>query len=107
MQSLRPNPDAIYQNVSHALKTISKKEGARTVIRGVNIVIAGAGPAHAVYFASYEVARKSLGNVRSSSGQNNPIANGKMNMRAIYFIAIYNKRNMHSCFYCRAFLVKL
>ncbi len=77
MQSLRPNPDAIYQNVAHALKTITKKEGGRTVIRGVNIVIAGAAPAHGVYFASYEMARKALGNVRSASGQNSHIVNGK------------------------------
>lgn len=75
MQSLRPNPNAIYQNVGHALKTIAKKEGGRTVIRGVNIVIAGAGPAHGIYFASYEMARKSLGNVRSTSGQNSAMAN--------------------------------
>lgn len=77
MQSLRPNPNAVYQSVGHALKTIAKKEGGKTVVRGVNVVIAGAGPAHAVYFSSYEMARKSLGNVRSSSGQNNPAANGR------------------------------
>jgi solute carrier family 25 iron transporter 28/37 len=77
MQSLRPNPNAIYQNVIHALKTITQKEGGRTVIRGVNIVIAGAGPAHGVYFASYEMIRTALGNVRSTSGHNNPAANGK------------------------------
>ena len=76
MQSLRPNPNAMYQNVVHALKTIAQREGGKTVIRGVNIVMAGAGPAHGVYFASYEVARKSLGNVRSTSGQNNASANG-------------------------------
>ena len=76
MQSLRPNPNAIYQNVVHALKTITKKEGGTTVIRGINIVMAGAGPAHGVYFASYEVARKALGNVRSASGQNSAVANG-------------------------------
>lgn len=76
MQSLQPNPKAIYHNVAHALRTIAKNEGGRTVIRGINIVAAGAGPAHSVYFASYEVARRFLGNVRSSSGQNNPIANG-------------------------------
>ena len=76
MQSLRPNPNAIYQNVVHALKTIARKEGGTTVIRGINIVMAGAGPAHSVYFASYEVARKALGNVRSTSGQNSAAANG-------------------------------
>ena len=77
MQSLRPNPRASYHNIAHALKTIAKNEGGKTVIRGVNVVAAGAGPAHSVYFASYEVARKALGNVRSSSGHNNPLANGK------------------------------
>ena len=81
MQSLRPNPNAIYQNVVHALKTITKKEGGTTVIRGINIVMAGAGPAHGVYFASYEVARKALGNVRSASGQNSAVANGMFTMK--------------------------
>lgn len=75
MQSLRPNPNANYNNIGHALRTITKKEGGRTIIRGVNIVALGAGPAHSVYFASYEIARKALGNVRSSSGNNNPFAN--------------------------------
>lgn len=79
MQSLRPDKNAVYQSVRHAFKTISVMEGGRTVIRGVNIVIAGAGPAHGVYFSSYEVARKALGNVRSDSGKNNPFANGKPN----------------------------
>ena len=83
MQSLRPNPNAMYQNVIHALKTITQKEGGRTVIRGVNIVIAGAGPAHGVYFASYEMIRKALGNVRSTSGQNKPAANGKLNKNCL------------------------
>ena len=76
---MQPNPKAMYRGITHALKTITVNEGARTIVRGVNVVAVGAGPAHSVYFASYEIARKALGNVRSSSGQNNPIANGKFN----------------------------
>ena len=76
MQSLQPNPNARYRGIAHALKTIARTEGKTAVIRGVNVVAVGAGPAHSLYFASYELARKAMGNVRSSSGQNNPVANG-------------------------------
>ncbi|KAJ3129033.1 Fe(2+) transporter [Irineochytrium annulatum] len=54
MQVLSPHPQAIYSGVSNALTRISTTEGFKALWRGVNSVIIGAGPAHALYFATYE-----------------------------------------------------
>ncbi|RKO86087.1 mitochondrial carrier domain-containing protein, partial [Blyttiomyces helicus] len=54
MQILSPNPAAIYTGVANALTRITTTEGFNTLWRGVNSVIVGAGPAHALYFATYE-----------------------------------------------------
>ncbi|KAJ3005926.1 Fe(2+) transporter [Thoreauomyces humboldtii] len=54
MQVLSPNPQAIYSGVVNALSRISTAEGSRALWRGVSSVIVGAGPAHALYFATYE-----------------------------------------------------
>ncbi|KAI8817646.1 mitochondrial carrier domain-containing protein [Fimicolochytrium jonesii] len=54
MQVLSPSPQAIYTGVANALSRISTAEGASTLWRGVTSVIVGAGPAHALYFATYE-----------------------------------------------------
>ncbi|KAI8868011.1 mitochondrial carrier [Ramicandelaber brevisporus] len=45
---------AIYSGVLNAARQISTTEGARTLWRGINSVILGAGPSHALYFATYE-----------------------------------------------------
>ena len=60
MQSLRPHPNAVYRNIKHASLEIIKKEGFRRVWRGLPIVAMGAGPAHALYFTSYEYTKKLL-----------------------------------------------
>jgi len=62
MQSLRPHPQAQYRSVSHAFQKIINTEGFARPMRGVNIVAFGAGPAHALYFGSYETVKKMLGN---------------------------------------------
>lgn len=54
MQSLQPNPHAVYKNVSEALYKMIRFEGILRPIRGMNAVIIGAGPAHALYFSCYE-----------------------------------------------------
>ncbi|KAF9314490.1 Fe(2+) transporter [Linnemannia elongata] len=51
----------MYSGVFNAASRISTTEGARTLWRGVNSVIMGAGPAHALYFATYEYAKESFG----------------------------------------------
>ncbi|XP_078449013.1 mitoferrin-1-like isoform X6 [Lampetra planeri] len=71
MQSLFPDPRAAYRNVFHALRTIVRTEGAWRPVRGVNAMAAGAGPAHALYFACYEHVKASL-----SGGRNSHLANG-------------------------------
>ncbi|KAJ3046039.1 Fe(2+) transporter [Rhizophlyctis rosea] len=54
MQLLSPNPQAIYSGVANALSRITTTEGFNALWRGVSSVIVGAGPAHALYFATYE-----------------------------------------------------
>ena len=41
--------------------TITKVEGFRTLWRGVSSAVVGAGPAHAVYFATYESVKHAMG----------------------------------------------
>lgn len=60
MQSLKPNPNATYKNILHAIKCIIKREGLFAPLRGINIVALGSGPAHALYFSSYEYVKKRL-----------------------------------------------
>ncbi|XP_002167044.1 mitoferrin-1 [Hydra vulgaris] len=73
MQSLRPDPRAVYTSIHHALKKIMQTEGIFRPFHGVNIVALGAGPAHALYFSSYELTKKLFGN--DVNGANLPIAN--------------------------------
>ncbi|KAG0005013.1 Fe(2+) transporter [Entomortierella chlamydospora] len=61
MQILQPTPQAVYSGVINAASRISTTEGAKTLWRGINSVIMGAGPAHALYFATYEFAKESFG----------------------------------------------
>jgi solute carrier family 25 iron transporter 28/37 len=61
MQVLRPHPEAIYKDSFDALKSAARsQEGLRRLWRGVWSVVIGAGPAHALYFGSYEQAKKLL-----------------------------------------------
>lgn len=61
MQILQPTPQAVYSGVINAASRISTTEGARTLWRGVNSVIMGAGPAHALHFATLEFVQDALG----------------------------------------------
>lgn len=60
MQVLRPHPSAVYSGVVHAFQEIISREGVTRLYRGIMSIVAGAGPAHAIYFASYEQAKKIL-----------------------------------------------
>ena len=77
MQSLRPHPQAVYRNVKDAFTKIISREGITRPMRGVNVVALGAGPAHAMYFGSYEIMKKFLGN--NGNGGHFPVANGMLN----------------------------
>ena len=73
MQSIKPCPEARYTNVFNGLATIVRKEGPLRMVRGLHVVAAGAGPAHAVYFACYERLKAML----STHPGRNPLANGE------------------------------
>ncbi|KAL1924246.1 uncharacterized protein VTP21DRAFT_7281 [Calcarisporiella thermophila] len=72
MQVLTPTPGAVYNGITHAVSRITTTEGALTLWRGVNSVILGAGPAHALYFATYEKCKDALGGNREG---HHPFAN--------------------------------
>lgn len=75
MQSLQPDPKAQYRSVFEALQRIVRTEGVLRPLRGLNITVLGAGPAHALYFACYERVKHTLSNVIQNGG-NSHIANG-------------------------------
>lgn len=61
MQVLSSSPAAMYSNMSDAFTRITTTEGTKRLWRGVASVIMGAGPAHAVYFGTYELAKDFAG----------------------------------------------
>lgn len=61
MQVLSASPAATYTGVAQAFSRISTAEGARALWRGVTSVILGAGPAHALYFGTYEAVKDVTG----------------------------------------------
>ncbi|XP_028661874.1 mitoferrin-1 [Erpetoichthys calabaricus] len=75
MQSLQPDPKARYQSVYQGLSRIIRTEGIMRPMRGIGITMAGAGPAHALYFAGYEKLKWKLSNI-IHPGSNSHIANG-------------------------------
>lgn len=75
MQSLQPEPAARYRNVMDALRRIIATEGVWRPLRGLNATAIGAGPAHALYFASYEKLKRTLSDV-IHPGANSHLANG-------------------------------
>uniref|UniRef100_A0A2I3H906 Mitoferrin-1 n=1 Tax=Nomascus leucogenys TaxID=61853 RepID=A0A2I3H906_NOMLE len=78
MQSLSPDPKAQYTSIYGALKKIMRTEGFWRPLRGVNVMIMGAGPAHAMYFACYENMKRTLNDVFHHQG-NSHLANGSRN----------------------------
>ncbi|KAF1843898.1 asparaginyl-tRNA synthetase [Cucurbitaria berberidis CBS 394.84] len=74
MQIVNPSPSAMYSGISNAMVTISRAEGFSTLWRGLSSVVMGAGPAHAVYFASYEATKHALGGNEGGSEEHHPFA---------------------------------
>uniref|UniRef100_A0A1L8E0X7 Putative mitochondrial solute carrier protein n=1 Tax=Nyssomyia neivai TaxID=330878 RepID=A0A1L8E0X7_9DIPT len=58
MQSLSPVTKG--STIMSTMTTMIQKEGIFRPVRGMGAVVAGAGPAHAFYFASYEYSKTSL-----------------------------------------------
>ncbi|MBN3301258.1 MFRN1 protein, partial [Amia calva] len=75
MQSLQPDPQAQYRGVYEALRRIVRTEGLLRPLRGLNVTMLGAGPAHALYFACYERVKHTLSDVLHN-GRNSHVANG-------------------------------
>ncbi|KAI9823520.1 MAG: asparaginyl-tRNA synthetase [Phylliscum demangeonii] len=61
MQVINPSPAAVYTGMTNAALRISSTEGVRSLWRGISSVALGAGPAHAVYFATYEAVKQAMG----------------------------------------------
>lgn len=76
MQCLVPDPRANYRNVSDALYRIIRYEGIRRTLRGVDAVVYGAGPAHALYFATYEKMKTILCSKQHSNHLAHGVAGG-------------------------------
>ena len=93
MQIINPSAGGLYTGLSNAVSTIYRIEGLRTLWRGVSSVIVGAGmqrqdsktscigltrtigPAHAVYFGTYEVVKEFAGG-NVEDGKHHPGAAG-------------------------------
>ncbi|KFM78170.1 Mitoferrin-2, partial [Stegodyphus mimosarum] len=60
MQTLKPNPEAKYRSITEALFKMIRNEGILRPVRGMSAVVVGAGPAHALYFSTYEKMKRFL-----------------------------------------------
>lgn len=74
MQVANPSPAAVYTGISNAMITITRLEGFRALWRGVSSVVMGAGPAHAVYFATYEAVKHAAGGNEGGKHEHHPFA---------------------------------
>ena len=54
MQSIGATSESRYRGITHGLTTMWRSEGVLRPYRGMTAVMAGAGPAHGFYYASYE-----------------------------------------------------
>ncbi|KAJ1940409.1 Fe(2+) transporter, partial [Kickxella alabastrina] len=74
MQVVGSPSSMVYSGITHAFKVITTTEGVRSLWRGVMSVVLGAGPAHAVYFATYEHTKKAF--TTAAGGNANALAAG-------------------------------
>lgn len=65
MQVFTTQPAAVYTGMTQAFSRVVSTEGASRLWRGVWSVILGAGPAHAVYFGTYEAVKDFAGGNRA------------------------------------------
>ncbi|PRW51045.1 mitochondrial carrier [Chlorella sorokiniana] len=61
MQALAHPGQQLHSSVVTALRTVLRREGVGGLYRGVTAMALGAGPSHALYFASYEAAKQLYG----------------------------------------------
>ena len=74
MQILNPSTTPAYSGVLRSTLQIARGEGFFSLWRGMSSVIVGAGPAHAVYFATYEAVKHAMGG--NQAGVHHPLAAG-------------------------------
>lgn len=74
MQIISPQPGAVYNGMIQGTYRIATSEGIRNLWRGMSSVVVGAGPAHAVYFATYEAVKHLMGG--NKAGEHHPLAAG-------------------------------
>eukprot|EP00047_Mylnosiga_fluctuans_P005262 m.239401 g.239401 ORF g.239401 m.239401 type:complete len:309 (+) comp13481_c0_seq1:264-1190(+) len=72
MQSLKPSEAARYSGLVHGLRTMVQTEGVSSLFAGIRVVAGGAGPAHALYFATYEQSKIMFG-VKGDSEEHYPV----------------------------------
>ncbi|EGD78225.1 solute carrier protein [Salpingoeca rosetta] len=60
LQKVNPHPGGTYKGMAHCMSTMIRTEGTTSLFRGINAVLLGAGPAHALYFSVYERAKKAV-----------------------------------------------
>ncbi|KAK4228145.1 mitochondrial carrier domain-containing protein [Podospora fimiseda] len=72
MQILNPSASGVYTGVIQSTYRMASTEGVLSLWRGMSSVIAGAGPAHAVYFATYEAVKHVMGG--NQAGVHHPLA---------------------------------
>jgi Mitochondrial carrier protein len=75
MQILNPTATPAYTGVVRSTYQIASTEGLFSLWRGMSSVIVGAGPAHAVYFATYEAVKHAMGG--NQAGVHHPLAAGR------------------------------
>lgn len=93
MQSLSPTTAGY--NISATFSNMIKNEGLFRPVRGLTAVVVGAGPAHALYFASYEFAKESLTKLTTHHHQLN-----YGELITIYLNSINTYRNVFSNIWC-------
>ena len=59
MQALTPGPGG-GGGVGEVLSKMVKQEGVLRPIRGIGVMVVGAGPAHALYFSCYEFLKNKM-----------------------------------------------
>jgi solute carrier family 25 (mitochondrial iron transporter), member 28/37 len=62
-----------YETIIGTIREIRAQSGIMTTLRGLGAMAMGAGPAHALYFASYEFAKSVYG---ANAPGHHPIATG-------------------------------
>eukprot|EP01134_Creolimax_fragrantissima_P000438 CFRG0438T1 len=84
MQSLNPSAKGLYNTLGGAIQSIRSTKGLWSTFKGVNAVALGAGPAHAIYFGSYET-MKTILIKQTGKTETNPLVGVPAGIVAAFF----------------------